>query len=195
MFLSCCRPKLKGKIELAGQGFEPCGDVYCIPKDVVILGDHVALVNADTKLDALVRRRRCISLCHAILHFSRAAQCVYYADKFRQHAIAGIFDGTTVMLADLWVDQLDEMRLEAFERALFVGAHQARVARYIGGEDRGKTAGRGHGCGSPPCNRLSVGEIIHDKSRVAGLAATTQSGANGLSVSTPRGRNGANSGS
>ena len=153
----------------------------------MILGDHVALVNADTKLDALVRKCRCISLCHASLHFSRAAQSVYHADKFRQHAIAGIFDDTTVMLADLWVDQLDEMRLETFERALFVGAHEARVARYIGGEDRGKTAGRGHGCGSPPCYRLSVGEIIHDKSRVAALATTTQSGANGLSVSTPRG--------
>ena len=89
----------------------------------MILGDHVALVNADTKLDALVRRRRCISLCHASLHFSRAAQCVYHADKFRQHAIAGIFDDAAVMLADLWIDQFGEMRLQTFMGAFFIGAH------------------------------------------------------------------------
>ncbi len=34
--------------------------------------------------------------------------------------------------------------------------HQARIARHIGGEDRGKTAGRGHGCGSSLCSRLSL---------------------------------------
>jgi hypothetical protein len=32
------------------------------------------------------------------------------------------------------------MRLEALERAFLVGAHQSRVARHIGGEDRGETA-------------------------------------------------------
>ena len=32
------------------------------------------------------------------------------------------------------------MRLEAIERAFLVGPHQPRVARHIGGEDRGETA-------------------------------------------------------
>src|SRR5580704_2397387 len=32
------------------------------------------------------------------------------------------------------------MRLEAFERAFLVRPHQPRVARHIGGEDRGETA-------------------------------------------------------
>jgi len=39
------------------------------------------------------------------------------------------------------------MRPEAFVRAFLIGAHQARIARHIGREDRGETAGggrRGH---------------------------------------------------
>jgi hypothetical protein len=58
-----------------------------------------------------------------------------------------------------------QSRLEAFEPTLLVGSHQARIARHIGGEDRGKTAGRGHGCGSPPCIGSSFGAIIHRNSR------------------------------
>src|SRR5262249_42959665 len=42
------------------------------------------------------------------------------------------------------------MRFEAFVRAFLIHAHQKRIARHIEGEDRSKTAGRGHGCGSPP---------------------------------------------
>ena len=48
------------------------------------------------------------------------------------------------MLADLRVDELAAMRLEAFVRAFLVRAHQARIARHIGGEDRGETADSGH---------------------------------------------------
>ena len=47
------------------------------------------------------------------------------------------------MLADLRIEQFDEMRLEAFVRPLLVGTHQARITHPIGGKDRGETAGRG----------------------------------------------------
>jgi hypothetical protein len=46
--------------------------------------------------------------------------------------------------------------------AFLVRAHQARVARHIGGKDRGKTAGRGHISGSPPCFGHRQALIIHD---------------------------------
>ena len=53
------------------------------------------------------------------------------------------------MLADLRVDEFAAMRLEALMRAFLIRAHQARIASYIGGEDRGETAGRGHPSGNP----------------------------------------------
>ena len=37
-----------------------------------------------------------------------------------------------------------EMRLEPFVRPLLIRAHQARIARHVGGEDRGEAADRGH---------------------------------------------------
>ena len=43
------------------------------------------------------------------------------------------------------MDQFLEEGLEPFVRPLLIRPHQARVARYIGGEDRGETADRGHG--------------------------------------------------
>jgi hypothetical protein len=85
------------------------------------------------------------------LNLCGTAHRVYDAAKFRQEAIAGVLYGTAPVLLDLRINQLTEMRLEPFVRPFLVRSHQARIARHIGGEDRGKTACRGHGCGSPPC--------------------------------------------
>ena len=49
-----------------------------------------------------------------------------------------------VMLGDRRVDQFGAQRLQPRQRAFFVRAHQPRIARDIGGEDRGETAGRAH---------------------------------------------------
>ena len=47
------------------------------------------------------------------------------------------------MLANLRIDEFVEMRLETFVCAFFVLAHQARISRHIGGEDRGQSTGGG----------------------------------------------------
>jgi hypothetical protein len=54
---------------------------------------------------------------------------------------------------DLRVDELTAMRFEAFERALLIGTHQTRIPGPVSGKDRGETAGRSHGSGSPPGRR------------------------------------------
>ena len=59
---------------------------------------------------------------------------------------AGGLDDAAVMGRDVGVDQLDADRPKPFERALFVGSDQARVARHIRSEDGSKTTGRGHFC-------------------------------------------------
>jgi hypothetical protein len=120
------------------------------------------------------RRRRSsarskIAFGHDALDFGRTAHRVDHAGEFRQHAVAGgLVPGSSqvkpgdaaVMLADRRIDQFDEMRLDAFVGAFLIGTHQARVAHHIGGEDRGETAGRGNGCGSPPCSGRSTGAIV-----------------------------------
>jgi len=57
-----------------------------------------------------------------------------------QHAVAGVLHYSAVVLSDFWTDQLAEMRPETLVRPLFVRPHQPRIARHIGGEDRGKSA-------------------------------------------------------
>src|ERR1700693_735202 len=83
-------------------------------------------------------------MAHAALHLDRAQHGFDDAGEFNQHAVAGIFDDTPVVLLDLGVHKLAAMRLEALVRSLLIRAHQARIPDRIGGQDRGKTAGRGH---------------------------------------------------
>jgi hypothetical protein len=94
------------------------------------------------------------------LQLSGTADRVDDARELYQYPVARPLDDAAGMLADLRVDELAAMRLEALVRSFLVRAHQTRVARHIGGEDRGKTAGRGHGCGGPPCSGLSLGHDI-----------------------------------
>jgi hypothetical protein len=49
-----------------------------------------------------------------------------------------------VVRGDLRIDQLMAQCFEAFEGAALVGADQPRLARHIGGEDRGEAAGLAH---------------------------------------------------
>jgi hypothetical protein len=44
------------------------------------------------------------------------------------------------MLSNFRIDQIAEMRFEAFVRAFLIRPHQPRVAGHIGGKNRGKTA-------------------------------------------------------
>jgi len=84
-----------------------------------------------------------IAVGHRALNFARTTHRIDDAGEFCQHAVAGGLDDAAVMLADLRIHQLDEVRLQAFVRAFLIGAHQARIAHLIGGEDRSETTGGG----------------------------------------------------
>jgi hypothetical protein len=136
-----------GNADSAGLGkrLQACGDIDPVAEDVAALDDDVAEVDADAKPDAPLVGHFRLAVEHAALHLGGTAHRIDDARKFGQHAVASGLDDAAAMLGDLRIDQLPAVRLEAFERAFFVGAHQARIARHIGGEDRGKTAGRVHG--------------------------------------------------
>ena len=61
------------------------------------------------------------------------------AREFRQQAVAGVLYDAATVLRDLRIDQFAQMRPQAFVGAFLIGAHQARIACHIGGEDRGET--------------------------------------------------------
>ena len=125
--------------------FEPRRDVDALAQNVAVrLGDHVAEIDADAKPDAPVGIEIGVAVEHAALHLGGTAHRIDDAGEFRQQPIAGGLDDTALMLTDFRVDQLAAMRLEAIEGALLVHPDEARIPRHIGGQDRGKSAGRSH---------------------------------------------------
>ena len=100
--------------------------------------------DANAQFNAAVRPDTGVPLGHRLLYSDRAAHRIDDAGKFDQQAVAGGLDDAAPVLGDFWIDQFTPQRCEAFERAFLVRPHQPRIPRHIGGEDRGKTAGRGH---------------------------------------------------
>jgi len=113
----------------------------------------VALMDADAPLDAVFRNRRRVALDHVRLHFAGATQRVDGAGEFDQQTVTGGLDDPPVMGGDLRIDQLAADRLEPRQRPLLVRSDQPRVARHIGGKDRGETAGCSHSSGKPARRR------------------------------------------
>jgi len=119
-----------------GQTFEPGGDVDAVAEDVALLDDDVALVNADAKLDATVRRQWFIALGQSRLHLGCAAQRVDNAGELDQEAVAGGLDDAAMMAGNLRINYCCAERFEPAERPFFVGLDQARITGDIGREDR-----------------------------------------------------------
>jgi hypothetical protein len=139
-----------------GEGLQTRRDIHAVAEDVVGLDDDVAEIDPDPEPDPAVLRQTGLAIDHRALHLGGAPDGVDDALEFRQRPVTGRLDDAAGMLADLRVNELAAMRLEAFVRSFLVHAHQARIARHIGGQDRGETAGRGHGWDSPPWSRLSL---------------------------------------
>jgi hypothetical protein len=89
-----------------GQTFQPSRDIHPVTKDVVVLHNDVALVNADTELDAMVARCSGISLIHPLLPLGRTTQCVNHTGKFDQQAITRRFDDPSTVFADFRIDNV-----------------------------------------------------------------------------------------
>ena len=81
--------------------------------------------------DMAIRRYIGVSLGHRALHFDGTAHRVDDARKLDQQAVTGGLDDAAPVLIDFRIDQLPEMRPEAFVRAFLIGAHQARVTRHV----------------------------------------------------------------
>ena len=108
--------------------------------DVVAVDDHIAEIDADAESDAFAVGYIGIAVDHRPLHFDRAARRIDNAREFHEHAVAGGLDDAPAVLADLGIDELTAMRLEALECTLLIAAHQPRIPGHIGGKDRRQTA-------------------------------------------------------
>jgi hypothetical protein len=115
------------------QPLQACRDIHAVAEDVMFLHDHVAKVDADPELDPLGGRDASIPFGHPPLHLDRTADGIHNARKLRQEAIAGVLYNPAPVLRDFRIDELCEMGFEPLVRPFLIHAHQARVARHIGG--------------------------------------------------------------
>jgi hypothetical protein len=128
-----------------GQGFEACRDIDAVAVDVAPVPDDVAEIDAHAEPDAALFGHLGLAVGHAALDFHSAPDGIHHALEVRQEAVAGVLDHAATMLGDLRFDQLLKVRFQPLVRPLLVRPHEARIARHVGGEDRGETADRGHG--------------------------------------------------
>ncbi len=90
-----------------GDALKPRGDIDAVAHQVAVAFlDHVAEMNADPELDALLGRQTGVALDHALLHFDGAVHGVDHAAKLDQAAVAGALDDAAVMRVDGGIDQI-----------------------------------------------------------------------------------------
>jgi hypothetical protein len=128
-------------------------DIDAVAEDVVTVNDDVTEIDPDPEPDLAVLGHTGFAIDHRPLQLGGTAHRVDDAREFHQHPVVGRLYDAAGMLADLRVDELAAMRLKALVRAFLVRAHQTRIPRHIGGEDRGETAGRDHSSGKPARRR------------------------------------------
>jgi len=86
---------------------EPRGDVNPVAHEIAVaLLDHVAEMNADPKLDALVGADPGVAIDHRTLNLDREAHGVDYAAELDKNAIPGALDNAAVVHGDGRIDQI-----------------------------------------------------------------------------------------
>ena len=70
------------------QRLEACGDVDTVPLDIVIVGDDIPEIDADTPVDALRLREFDVPLSHRLLQCYGAGHCLHCARELHQNTVA-----------------------------------------------------------------------------------------------------------
>jgi hypothetical protein len=120
------------------RAFEPGGDIDPVAKNVAVLDDDIADVDADAKFDPLRDRDHSIAPGHRLLHLGRAAQRIDDARELDEQPVAGGFDQPPAVGGDLRVDHLGADRSQPVERTFLINPDQARIAGDISRQNRGQ---------------------------------------------------------
>ncbi len=121
-----------------GQSLEPCCDIDPIAENVAILDDDVALMDADTQLDAMVCRTVITTIGGLTLDLDCAAERIDDAGELDEQPVAGRLDQPPAMRSDCRVDHLCPDGPQPVEGSFLVNPDQARIAGDIGCQDRGE---------------------------------------------------------
>ena len=100
--------------------------------------DHLAQIDADAHVDALILGEALVPLPHAALDVGGAFDRIDDAGELGQKPIAHQLEDCAVTGRDRRLDQFRPVGLKSFEGSSLVLFHQAAVADDVGGEDCGE---------------------------------------------------------
>ena len=117
------------------QRLQPRRNVHPVPEQITRTHHHVTNVNADAKVDALLRRQAGVCFRQRRLRFHRALHGVHGAPELRENTVArGVRDAASVVRDGLVEDRASLG--QPLERSDLVGAHEAAIAFDVSREDR-----------------------------------------------------------
>ena len=111
----------------SGDRFEADGDVDVVAEHLVLVGHHVAHVDAHAELHGSIGREMLVPLGHHHLHRDRGLDGADDRGKFKEEAVAGVLHQAAAMIEDDRVDR-GAMGLERGVRPRLVGSHHAGIA-------------------------------------------------------------------
>ena len=140
-----------------GQGFEAGRDIDAVAEDVAAFDDDVADVDADPKDDVPLGRQAGVARLGAALDLEPATHRLNDARELGEEAVAGLLNERAAARADRRRNDLALQRGKAPVGALLVAAHEAAVARDVGGEDGGQLALHVREIRNPRCDATPAG--------------------------------------
>ena len=140
-----------------GQGFEAGRDIDAVAEDVAAFDDDVADVDADPKDDVPLGRQAGVARLGAALDLEPATHRLNDARELGEEAVAGLLNERAAARADRRRNDLALQRGKAPVGALLVAAHEAAVARDVGGEDGGQLALHVRDIRNPRCDATPAG--------------------------------------
>ena len=110
------------------EAFQPRRHVDPVAVDIIAVDHHVAQIDPDAELNALVFRKIGVAFGYGSLCLCGSTNRIDDACELGQHPVAHEFDDTPMVLGDLGIDEVRAQCLEGRYRAFLVCADQAGVA-------------------------------------------------------------------
>src|ERR1700737_1831484 len=128
-------------VNLAGIGnaLKARSNVDPVAVNVVWFDDNVAKIDANSVLDPMMLRQRCVAANQILLDDDAAPDGFDGTVKDRDKTVAGGFDELSVVLCNAGLDEVALDPLDAIVCSFLIDLHQAAVAGDIARDDRSKT--------------------------------------------------------
>ena len=118
----------------SGNQFEADGDVDVVAEHLVLVGHHVAHVNAHAELHGSIGGKVFVALRHHLLHRDRGLDGADDRGKLEQESVARVLHQAAAVIEDDRIDR-GAVGLERGVRPRLVGPHHAGIAGDVSTDD------------------------------------------------------------